>query len=651
VFRAGLCRHASVQWPFVLRRLCLSTLIVVPAVGLTAPPQTEQSATSQPVFRTGVDLLPLLVSVLDGSGQPVSGLEPRDFEVTLDGKPRTVKFARFYSSSRTAAPEHLAAVSPAPTPRLAASNTAGNPGRVVVFVVDRESLRAGSGKVVLHTAAKLLSQLTEEDASGFIGLPTGRLEIGRDHERIRKAIENSVGTQRPPTHWRFRIDLREALAFERRDQIAVRDLLERECTQRETDCAARVSEQARELLSTVRTDTRATLQALRQVIGALRDIRAPKLILLLSGGIWFEQESLTEFNLITRQAADARAVVHAVQVDQVLFDVEDRGRGPSPFAGVERQEGLRQVAASTGGAFFQGVGRAEGVFARIASEITSFYEVGIEVLADDIGSAPRTLRVGVNRPGVTVRTRRDIALTPRGVPSGPDTRLRELLGQPVDVPELPISLETYVTRGDQTATLKVILSATIDPAAAASGAAEWGFAVFRQEQQVAIGRDRSETHDPIVTATQVGPGSFRIRFAAIAGDGREGLVEATLPVGLRAHGDVQSSDVIAGVATADRFVPRSAFPAGQEIQALVELYATDTEKFAGVTVTWELYAAPGMQSVRTLQADVKATDAPGRRVCEAALQLPERPGNYVLSAIVRREGTPLGKVSRLLQIQ
>jgi hypothetical protein len=40
---------------------------------------------SQPTFRTGVELIRIDVTVLDKAGAPVTGLQPEDFTVTIDG--------------------------------------------------------------------------------------------------------------------------------------------------------------------------------------------------------------------------------------------------------------------------------------------------------------------------------------------------------------------------------------------------------------------------------------------------------------------------------------------------------------------------------------------------------------------------------------
>src|SRR5262245_8720373 len=122
------------------------------------------AAQSQPTFRSGVDLIRLDVSVVDKSGQPVTDLRPEDFTVRIDGAPRTVSFAKFYGAS--AADSDAPAVAPAAAAAAPsfATNAAVPPGRVVVFVVDLESMNPGYEKLVLDTAGRLLDRLGPSDS-------------------------------------------------------------------------------------------------------------------------------------------------------------------------------------------------------------------------------------------------------------------------------------------------------------------------------------------------------------------------------------------------------------------------------------------------------------------------------------------------------
>src|SRR5688572_474364 len=71
-----------------MRRQLASLLVVL----ATAPygAQSPQPTDPQQIFRTGVDLVRLDVSVLDKNRQPIHGLRAEDFTVLEDGKPQPV---------------------------------------------------------------------------------------------------------------------------------------------------------------------------------------------------------------------------------------------------------------------------------------------------------------------------------------------------------------------------------------------------------------------------------------------------------------------------------------------------------------------------------------------------------------------------------
>ncbi len=70
---------------------------------IAAPAQQEPSSQQPPVFRSGIDLLTTEASVFDKDGHPVVDLQPADFTVKVDGKPRKVLFSRFYGAPPAAA--------------------------------------------------------------------------------------------------------------------------------------------------------------------------------------------------------------------------------------------------------------------------------------------------------------------------------------------------------------------------------------------------------------------------------------------------------------------------------------------------------------------------------------------------------------------
>ena len=334
-----------------------------------------------------------------------------------------------------------------------------------------------------------------------------------------------------------------------------------------------------------RSQARATLANVRGLMDRLRPLRGPKHIVLMSGGMRFDQELLGEFNHFAHQAATAGVVFHTIFVDQPTTDVTTERRPiTSAFGSRDMSAGLTTIAGMTGGSFFHGVGSAAGVFDRIGTEITNFYELGLEALQTDADGKPRDLSVKVARDGLTVRTRAQVALDASVAPKpGTPEALRTLLEQPTDINDLPLQVATYTTRGDDPSLLKVLLTAHVG-ATTVRAPVQWGFIVLNEENVIASGRsslEKAETSPAVITASaKLLPGRQRIRFAAIDADGRAGVVDIPLTVGLRAAAGLQLSDLIVGSAASGRFLPSTQVRSGAPLVAMIEVMSSDAPRLS-----------------------------------------------------------------------
>jgi hypothetical protein len=108
------------------------------ATSPVAPSTTPQTQVEKPVFRAGVELIQLDVSVLDGKRQPVRGLNVSDFTVLENGAPRPI---RAFTAVDLPAPNRQAeAVWSATVPPDVATNQMGEEeGRLVVILMDRST--------------------------------------------------------------------------------------------------------------------------------------------------------------------------------------------------------------------------------------------------------------------------------------------------------------------------------------------------------------------------------------------------------------------------------------------------------------------------------------------------------------------------------
>ena len=91
-------------------RAILSVLVALSVAGPGASQLLAQSDRA-PVFRSGVEVMEVDVTVVDAKGMPVRDLRVPEFTVTIDGQPRRVVSAEFISESTTPSGE------PAEAPR------------------------------------------------------------------------------------------------------------------------------------------------------------------------------------------------------------------------------------------------------------------------------------------------------------------------------------------------------------------------------------------------------------------------------------------------------------------------------------------------------------------------------------------------------
>ena len=167
----------------------------------------------RPAFRSGVELVTLDVGVVDKQGQPLRGLAPGDFTVTVNGARRRVVSAEFIDTQRAlASGNQVADVVPV------SSNDGAGIGRLFVFVVDQSTLDAGHLRNVANAANRFLSKLTFADRSAMMVLPVGpnvgftwaglvymqsaRSDSSASIPRRRSAVTDAAGPQVYGVVWR-----------------------------------------------------------------------------------------------------------------------------------------------------------------------------------------------------------------------------------------------------------------------------------------------------------------------------------------------------------------------------------------------------------------------------------------------------------------
>ncbi|MCA1585151.1 MAG: VWA domain-containing protein [Acidobacteria bacterium] len=573
----------------------------------------------RPQFETRAELVLVDVNVVDREGQPVSDLNETDFEIEINGQPRTIQSVQFVST----VPD------PSITPSLReaafSSNEAPTSGRLLLFVVDEGNMRMGSARAVLRTAQMLMDRLAPGDLVGLARLPTGAggVEFTTDRERIRTALQRvtgSVGSRIAGSNLR----ISEASAFESGDQVSWQQAIDRECAGESglglEACIENLQGDARGMIMDVGARTRATFQALESLFERLRSLDAPVTVVMISEGLYVGRDR-QNMTTLARRAAEARATMHIVRPHQTFFDIEDRtapGLG-SFFDDGLLSEGLEQLAAQTRGTLSQvTTGSGETVFERLGRELAGYYLIGFEPTEVDRTGRERRIRVRVGRRDLRVRarpmfvirepTRSAAAAAEAGTTTG---LIKQLLGAPLPTRGLPMRVASFTATSTSESRVRVIIAAEIgDPA---TEAVEWpiGLLVIDKDDKVvassldpaALAPASAIQPSPrlLLTSVLLEPGQYTLRLAAIGPDGRSGSVHHSIDARFkRGPRKLEISDLLLvpaqlGAAAIPRLTP-SAIIETETIQAMIEMMGSDEPAFSRARVRVHVASADTSES-------------------------------------------------------
>jgi VWFA-related protein len=639
----------------------MRTLGVVVLLTIAAS-QTAAQQQPAPSFRAGIDAFTLEASVADGNGVAIADLTEQDFTVTVNGKPRRVRTARYHNYDA----EDVIARSTAPLMPAAVANT-GASGRIVVFVVDRDSIAPGSERVILDSTKTLLDGLTPADAAGVFELPGAATDLTRDHGRVRNALMRVTGS-RPPSMFErdYNISWDEALGYERRDAMTIERVVERECPDvkqpsatggatAETlrnPCPPALELQAIQMLQIGRTRTQSVLANLSTLVKQLEPMRGTKQLVLLSSGFPWSQDLLPAFDRFTKQVAASQVMFYALHLGEPGADVAARKVLSTAMGGSDYITGMATIATQTGGAFYQPSGSGVGVFERIRTALNNFYELGVEFEAGDTSLDEFTVEVKVARAGASVRHRRRV-VPPARLPTSAD-RLSDLLRQPTDLGEVPLAVSAYTMRGDEPSMLRTIVGLEAG-GASDRGPGEWGFSVFNEGNMVASGRQRVDGEAGPWTAAlsaKLVPGRYRLRAGFIDAAGRAGVVERDLDVGLRGTPSAQFSDLLTGVADANgRLQPSSRIRKGLPLSMLMEVVSSDPATLEQVKTVLEIVPGGTATPIKKFVMGARSGSSPAILNNQAEIATIDLPiGRYTAIATPTIGDQPLGKVTRIFEI-
>src|SRR5687767_14246198 len=206
-------------------RAIRSALIALSMAGAGATALLAQSDQA-PVFRSGVEVMEVDVTVVDAKGMPVRDLRAPEFTVTVDGQPRRVISAEFISDTSTPSGEPAR-----PRDPYVSNNTDRRPGRLIMLAIDRNNIDTSTVRQSLAPVKNFVSSLAPDDRVALVTIPPPgpSVDFTTNHGQILEALGRVVGMD-DSLPSRFNISNYEALSFDgRSNAIAAQRLLFRVC--------------------------------------------------------------------------------------------------------------------------------------------------------------------------------------------------------------------------------------------------------------------------------------------------------------------------------------------------------------------------------------------------------------------------------------
>jgi VWFA-related protein len=498
------------------------------ATGLLAhsPGPPQDGLPSQEPFRTGVDLVHLDVTVLDSRQRPVRGLTADDFTILEDREPQSVLTFLPVDVPAPAAPR---AAWMHDVPDEIASNEHDS-RRFVVIVMDDALTGYAQGeprsaRAVAHAA---IDELGPGDLAAVVFTFRGRAQnFTTDRSLLRRAVDSYRSRRSPETG--------PPLACEPALRRCAVETLEN------VAAALRTAPPGRKLVVfigsagglDVRTDPFSPLSRVQDMFRAIQEANVTVNVFNPAGlqtyGPTAADRSLTE--------AQGRIAARRQQVDE-----------------------LRALAENTGGRTFVDTNAPEAHVPAVFEQSRSYYLLGFQSANKKQDGRFRRVRVQVNRPGVTVRTRSGyFAPRPSDARRSPDLprSIDAALGSGVPVQDVPIRIQVaaFAVPGVREAAVTVTsgLTASAEGWSVAVGPVELVTAVFdgdlrprgRFQQTIRLpapsGAAR-QVHD-VHSRLPLRPGRYEIRVAVEHG-GRAGSVFVNVDVPDFAKADLALSDLV-----------------------------------------------------------------------------------------------------------
>jgi VWFA-related protein len=419
------------------RRLTIAFgVLMLGGAGLCAAGQQTQTPRQPvPTFRSATDVIAVDVQVIDRNGDPVPGLGPDKFDVTINGHRRRVLTAELVESR--------SATSLTPEERAVAA--AGSPvrptlARVVFIAVDCLSFDASASRHVIATAQQFIDRLPPADEVGLFAYPYGpKISPTTDHAKVRSSLATVQGQRDLPSHqFHLRpaeiVDLSgSAMYGPAGESSLLQSVVARECGNPvEATCEQRLLLEITGAALYYEGQGNAGLGMLRSLLEQVAVLNGRKTLVLISAGMMASdvpggRPDLGELGmLVGKEAARSNTSIYTLFLDTSVIDrFQADVRGADKNLQSEARDSevlgrwLDQFSGAAGGALFRvQVGSGEHAFDRVLREISAYYMLGVEPAEEDRDGRTHQITVKANQKSLVTRGSRWIMI-PKRTPAAP----------------------------------------------------------------------------------------------------------------------------------------------------------------------------------------------------------------------------------------
>lgn len=544
-------------------------------------------------------------------GTPAPDLKAEEIEIRIGDRVRAVRSLHRVTA---APPPPAAGASRLPPPY--GTNDDVVSGRRFMLIVDQESFRAGTEPLLRNAVEGLVTNLTSYDTTMLAALPFGGVTVPftADGTRIRRGIDRVIG----------------------------------QGSQGETgsDLACR---------------TRRFLEALETFLPEHASAPQPTTVVVFTAGLAAPRRDAPmarapgmceldreQFRRIGDVSMAVRAAVYVlvpagVALNAAGFRESIAGGG---FRGSDNPlEGIEHFEGATGARRLPLEATGTASLLRVVRESASYYEAELEPERNEPFGRSRPFSVKTSRRDVSIRARPEITLR-APAPEGAVAKLTvpDLLGSFAPVTALPLRVAGFTVReSDDRLRVGVVVEAA-DPAVTLSSVG----AILIADGRVAgrwFATDASER--PLLGAIAAQPGTYTLRVAALDTDGRAGVAEERIDVGLTPVGALSLGSLVLGLSRPEGLRVQLLFGAEPAAIASFDIYggASGMRLSASLEIARE---ADG-EALVAVPLALKRADA-SRVVATGPVPLGAlTPGDYVVRGVVRLEDGATGRVVRTLR--